>query len=158
VASVTSLRASDADREQVAELLQHATAEGRLTADELDERLGALYQSRTYGELEALVADLPVHSSRRRPPLRGPRLASAACAIAVVLAVFGMLATTLRHSTAASAGVGAGHPRPFRFPAAWAAPHDLFAAAASAVGVFAVLLVFAAVIWLLVQSRRTSDA
>ena len=36
VASVPSLRASDADREQVAELLQHATAEGRRTADELD--------------------------------------------------------------------------------------------------------------------------
>jgi hypothetical protein len=158
VASVPSLLASDADREHVADLLQHATAEGRLSADELDERLEALYQSRTYGELDALVADLPVHSARRRPPVRGPRWAAAACTIAVVLAVFGMLATTVRHSTAAAAGVSGGHPRTFRFPAAWAAPHDLFAAAASAVSVFAVLLVFAAVIWLLVRSRRTSDA
>jgi Domain of unknown function (DUF1707) len=129
-----------------------------LTADELDERLDALYGSRTYGELDALVADLPVHVPRRRSPVRVPRWAGAASAVAVVLAVLGMLVPTLRHSTAAAAAVSHGHPRPFRLPFAWAATHDAFVAAASAVSVFATLLAFAAIVWLLVRSRRTSDA
>jgi hypothetical protein len=53
------LRASDADREQIAERLRHATAEGRLRAEELEERLGAAFSASTYGELDGLVADLP---------------------------------------------------------------------------------------------------
>jgi Domain of unknown function (DUF1707)/Cell wall-active antibiotics response 4TMS YvqF len=53
-------RASDADRERVAALLHDAMAEGRLTVGELDERLAALYASRTYGELVPLTSDLPV--------------------------------------------------------------------------------------------------
>ncbi len=52
-------RASDADREQTAERLRRATAEGRLGADELDQRLGAALRARTYGELDVIVADLP---------------------------------------------------------------------------------------------------
>lgn len=55
----TTMRASDADREQVAERLRHATAEGRLLADELEQRLGVALSARTYGELDALVSDLP---------------------------------------------------------------------------------------------------
>jgi Domain of unknown function (DUF1707) len=54
-----TLRASDADREQVADRLRQATAEGRLVAEELEERLGAVFAARTYGELDALVDDLP---------------------------------------------------------------------------------------------------
>jgi Domain of unknown function (DUF1707) len=61
-----TLRASDADREQFAERLRHATAEGRLVADELEERLEAVFGARTYGELDALVADLPGQSIRRQ--------------------------------------------------------------------------------------------
>jgi hypothetical protein len=64
------LRASDADREQVAERLRQATAEGRLMAEELEERLEAVFAARTYGELDAQVADLPAHSvhpRERRP-------------------------------------------------------------------------------------------
>jgi Domain of unknown function (DUF1707) len=60
------LRASDADREQVAERLRHATAEGRLAAEELEERLEAVFAARTYGELDGLVADLPGAPPRRR--------------------------------------------------------------------------------------------
>jgi len=60
------LKASDADREQVAERLRHATGEGRLLAEELEERLGAVFSARTYGELDAIVADLPWHGSGRR--------------------------------------------------------------------------------------------
>jgi DUF1707 SHOCT-like domain len=67
-----TLRASDADREQVAEQLRHATAEGRLSPDELEERLEAVFAARTYGELDAVVVDLPGQNVRRRehPPRR----------------------------------------------------------------------------------------
>ncbi|MFD7664416.1 DUF1707 domain-containing protein [Streptomyces sp. NPDC059788] len=53
------LRASDADREQVAAILRDALAEGRLAMEEFDERLTATYQARTVGALRPLVADLP---------------------------------------------------------------------------------------------------
>jgi DUF1707 SHOCT-like domain len=59
VAARSTLRASDADRERIAERLRHAAAEGRILAEELDERLGIAFRARTYGELDALVADLP---------------------------------------------------------------------------------------------------
>jgi hypothetical protein len=66
-----TLRASDADREQVAERLRHATGEGRLLAEELEERLEAAFTARTYGELDAVVADLPGTTAvRRRQPSR----------------------------------------------------------------------------------------
>lgn len=61
-----TLRASDADRERTAERLRHATAEGRLQADELEDRLEATFAARTYGELDAIVADLPGTAVRRR--------------------------------------------------------------------------------------------
>ncbi|HXR73154.1 DUF1707 SHOCT-like domain-containing protein [Actinocrinis sp.] len=54
------LRASDADREHVAELLGRAFAEGRLSSEEHSERLEAVYGAKTMGELRPLVADLPV--------------------------------------------------------------------------------------------------
>ncbi|NEA38028.1 DUF1707 domain-containing protein [Streptomyces sp. SID11385] len=53
------LRASDADRERVAERLREAVAEGRLDMEEFDVRLGAAYAARTYGELVPLTRDLP---------------------------------------------------------------------------------------------------
>ncbi len=43
----------------VAERLRAAAAEGRIVAEELEERLGLALRARTYGELDALVADLP---------------------------------------------------------------------------------------------------
>ncbi|MFF1353598.1 DUF1707 domain-containing protein [Streptomyces sp. NPDC058297] len=53
------LRASDADRDRVAEVLRDALAEGRLDMEEFDERLEAAYKARTYGELAPLTRDLP---------------------------------------------------------------------------------------------------
>jgi uncharacterized protein DUF1707 len=53
------LRASHEDRDQVVELLRVAAGDGRLTAEELDERLEVALTARTYGELTALVKDLP---------------------------------------------------------------------------------------------------
>ena len=54
------VRASTADRERAIDVLKAGFAEGRLTKDEYDERVGQVYSSRTYGELAALTADLPV--------------------------------------------------------------------------------------------------
>ncbi|MGW7575415.1 DUF1707 SHOCT-like domain-containing protein [Streptomyces sp. NPDC054765] len=62
-----ALRASDADRERVAEILRDAVAEGRLAMEEFDERLDAAYQARTYRELEPLTADLPVGAAAPAP-------------------------------------------------------------------------------------------
>jgi uncharacterized protein DUF1707 len=53
------LRASDADRERVAETLREAAGDGRLTMDELDERLDAVYAAKTYAELVPITQDLP---------------------------------------------------------------------------------------------------
>ena len=51
--------ASDADRDTAAGLLNVAWAEGRLTADEHDQRLSAAYTARTWQQLDQLAADLP---------------------------------------------------------------------------------------------------
>jgi hypothetical protein len=53
------LRVSDADREQAAEVLRQAAGDGRITFEELDQRLEAAYASRTYGDLTEVTADLP---------------------------------------------------------------------------------------------------
>src|SRR5580692_6639088 len=54
-----SLRASDKDRESAAEVLREAAGEGRLNMTELDERLEAVYEAKTYAELEPIIRDLP---------------------------------------------------------------------------------------------------
>ena len=53
------LRASDADREQVIDVLKVAFAQGRLTKDDLDLRAAQAFISRTYAELAAVTADIP---------------------------------------------------------------------------------------------------
>ncbi|WP_418958880.1 DUF1707 SHOCT-like domain-containing protein [Streptomyces tritici] len=62
-----SLRASDADRDRVADILREALAEGRLDAEEHGERIDAVYRAKTMGELEPLVRDLPRPTAARRP-------------------------------------------------------------------------------------------
>jgi uncharacterized protein DUF1707/2TM domain-containing protein len=62
------LRISDTDREQAITRFGEQAAEGRLTAEELDQRTGAALAARIHGELDPLFADLPVTS---RPPGRG---------------------------------------------------------------------------------------
>jgi hypothetical protein len=61
------LRASDADRERVAEVLREAAGDGRLTMDELDERLDAVYKAKTYAELEPITHDLPASTDGSTP-------------------------------------------------------------------------------------------
>lgn len=53
------MRASDAERERVAERLREAVAEGRLDMEEFEQRLDATFKARTHGELVPLVSDLP---------------------------------------------------------------------------------------------------
>src|SRR3954447_23636459 len=57
--SDSDLRASDAERERVAQLLRDSAGEGRLDMDELSERLDRVYAARTHGELEQVTRDLP---------------------------------------------------------------------------------------------------
>lgn len=58
------MRASDADREQVAERLRIALDEGRLNLAEYDDRLRQAYGATTMGELAPLTADLPKPTRR----------------------------------------------------------------------------------------------
>ncbi|MGW4896219.1 DUF1707 SHOCT-like domain-containing protein [Kitasatospora sp. NPDC004240] len=69
------MRASDADRERVAELLRDAYAEGRLDVEEHAERIEAAYKAKTMGELVPLTRDLPAHRSVsfEKSPLDGER-------------------------------------------------------------------------------------
>ncbi|MCX2970653.1 DUF1707 domain-containing protein [Streptomyces sp. TRM70308] len=61
------MRASDAERDRVAEVLRDALAEGRLTTEEFGERLESVYQARTRAELLPLTADLPHDDEPERP-------------------------------------------------------------------------------------------
>ncbi|MEU0924456.1 DUF1707 domain-containing protein [Streptomyces sp. SID8361] len=64
------LRASDADRDRIADILREALAEGRLQPEEHAERIDAVYRAKTIGELEPLVRDLPaapVHGAASAP-------------------------------------------------------------------------------------------
>jgi hypothetical protein len=62
------LRCSDADREQVAEVVRQAAGDGRLTLDELGDRLDIVYSARTYRDLEPAVRDLPGARLPALPP------------------------------------------------------------------------------------------
>ncbi|TMR07169.1 DUF1707 domain-containing protein [Actinomadura soli] len=53
------LRASDAERDRVAESLREHCAEGRITMDELQERLEAVFAAKTLGQLQEVTSDLP---------------------------------------------------------------------------------------------------
>ena len=75
------LRASDADRDAIAERLRRAAIEGRLEAEELEERLHLALRARTHGDLELVVVDLP------RQPVRSRRPAPARLGVAAVVAL-----------------------------------------------------------------------
>ena len=61
------VRASDAEREQAANALRDHLTEGRLTLDELAERLDGVYAARTRAELEAVTRDLPAAATPTPP-------------------------------------------------------------------------------------------
>jgi hypothetical protein len=84
------LRASDGHRDRVADRLRDAAGEGRLLTEELEERLGLVFAARTYGELDAVLADLPAPRDDR--PYKTPLWAKATIALAAVVALIAVLA------------------------------------------------------------------
>src|SRR5438552_11285292 len=95
------IRVSDADRERVTGRLREDFAEGRLTSDELDERVSVARNAKTFGDLRPLMADLPEpvpvpprasHPRPAGPPQwvahrRGPRLMPLLMLVALVALV-----------------------------------------------------------------------
>ncbi|PSL01769.1 cell wall-active antibiotic response 4TMS protein YvqF [Haloactinopolyspora alba] len=71
-----ALRASDADRERVADLLRQAASDGRLSLTELDERIDALYAAKTYADLEPVAQDLPGATPTAPEPSSSPAATS----------------------------------------------------------------------------------
>jgi hypothetical protein len=69
---VSELRASDADRDRVADILREALAEGRLTPDEHAERVDGVLNAKTVGELEVFIRDLPAAHRRDAASARMP--------------------------------------------------------------------------------------
>src|SRR5215467_5030743 len=65
--SADRLRASHQDRDRVIEMLRVAAGDGRLTHEELEERIEIAFSARTYGELAALTEDLPVSGQALAP-------------------------------------------------------------------------------------------
>lgn len=76
------MRASDVERERVAKRLQ--SAEGRLTLEETEQRLGAVYAAKYLDDLGKLVADLP---PEQRAPGRSPSPPLIHTGVAAVLTV-----------------------------------------------------------------------
>ena len=100
-----AMRASDADRDAVVSDLGGHFREGRLTAAELDERIGQALSARTYGELRKPLADLPATGSAGQAPAAGspdagtlpssrriapPPLVAALAAIVIAALVLGL--------------------------------------------------------------------
>jgi hypothetical protein len=83
-----SLRASDSDRDSVAEILREHHLAGRLQSDEFQERLDRCYAAKRYDELDELLADLPreepVRAAPRLRPWRSPAPAILALLIVAV--------------------------------------------------------------------------
>ncbi len=69
---MSRMRISDAERDQVMEVLREAAAQGRITLDELDERLNAVYAAKTYADLEPVTDDLPTGAEALPVPLPVP--------------------------------------------------------------------------------------
>ncbi|MGH3298880.1 MAG: DUF1707 SHOCT-like domain-containing protein [Trebonia sp.] len=90
-----AVRASDVERDEAAEVLRAAFAEGRLTRPELDERLDAAYAARTRADLAGLTGDLPggvpeAVTAHDRPPAvdHGPGTHLNLCLLLCLLCAF----------------------------------------------------------------------
>ena len=106
--------AGSADRERTVGVLRAAFTEGRLSRDELDDRVARAYSARTYGDLWALVADLPAgplpypvglpyqQASPAVPPSAEPDTSwhSAAALVITALVIFTLAALVTAIATA----------------------------------------------------------
>ena len=81
------MRASRADREQAIDALKAAFVQGRLTKDELDDRVARALVPQTYAELAALTHDLPAGLTPSDPPQQGS-LAGAGVYVATMAGLF----------------------------------------------------------------------
>jgi len=72
-ASYGHIRASHADRERAVDTLKAAFAQGRLAKDQFDARIGQALGSRTYAELDTVIADIPAAPAQAQAPRRPPR-------------------------------------------------------------------------------------
>lgn len=97
MSDLSSLRVADADREQLIEELREHAGAGRLTSDELEERVGEAYGASTRADLDALRADLPVSSTsvklalvKRKGQLRRRLLQEAGGSVGVSLLCVGV--------------------------------------------------------------------
>lgn len=98
---LSRIRISNADRSEVIDRLQRATAEGRLDIDELDDRISAALAARTWSEIDPLVEDLPVvDASELDDSLEpdDPSVASSAAVRAGALATLGAGAMSIAGS------------------------------------------------------------
>jgi hypothetical protein len=92
MARQTALRASDADRDAVAERLRQAAVEGRLDPDELEQRLHSALRAKTYGDLDRLLRDLPAKPVKWERPRRG---VGSAAGFAMVMVLRTMVALVI---------------------------------------------------------------
>ncbi|WP_037495278.1 DUF1707 SHOCT-like domain-containing protein [Solirubrobacter soli] len=118
----SELRASDAERERVVAFLREHALLGRLTNDELEDRIGLAYASVTVGDLEKLISDLPranrqaaaparrhhhahtAHHRRQRPP--APAIAALGVGVLLVSGVgLALIATVVAIGVALLAAV-----------------------------------------------------
>ena len=110
-AAAAGMRASNADRERVIDLLKAAFVQGRLVRDEFDVRVGQALASCTCAELVAVTADIPaelIGALPCRPRVRARRRISFNTAVTTgacmaVLVNVGMMATVLSGSIVAVA-------------------------------------------------------
>ena len=161
VARRSALRASDSDREQIAERLRHATAEGRLLGEELEDRLGALFSARTYGELDALVADLPATTASQKRRRSGvPSWARGALALSVLLAALAVIAGARHASHLVAPALGAPpHAQARLFDLAPHAHRSLPPVVeALSAGLFATLVLCAALAWMFFRDPPATRA
>jgi uncharacterized protein DUF1707/cell wall-active antibiotic response 4TMS protein YvqF len=85
-------RASDAEREAVVARLRDAAGEGRLTVEELAERIDAAYAARTQAELEPLTRDLPAIAgpvAGATPPVVAPPGGAVEARSSTILGIMG---------------------------------------------------------------------
>lgn len=112
------LRASDADREATVERLHAAAAEGRLDAEELEQRIGAAYAARYCADLVPLTADItpppapPPIFVRARSRTNGLAVVSLICGLVWILWLGSLAAIVTGHAAlrqiAASGGTQSG--------------------------------------------------
>ena len=111
IATTTSDRAGDRDRQKTAARLGQAFAQGYLEIDEYEGRVQAAFQTHTAGELHLLVGDLPLDRIRRADPrYRAARIAAARLGVRIHLgAYFAMAVIVLTVWAAVAATTGASY-------------------------------------------------